>query len=82
MKTSHFLGGLTLGVLVGGGLAYLIATDPQKRVQRFLKDVLGEAKCKCGCSCGEDCKCGCSSGNECDCGCQGAEGAGGGTEKE
>ena len=41
MKASYFLSGLALGVLAGGAIGYLIASDPRKRakIQRFIDDV-------------------------------------------
>lgn len=41
MKTKHYLGGLTLGALIGVGIGYWIATDPKKRrkIGRFINDV-------------------------------------------
>ncbi|GHT48887.1 hypothetical protein FACS189440_13500 [Bacteroidia bacterium] len=41
MKASYYLSGLALGVLIGGGLGYLIASDPKKKakIQHFLDNV-------------------------------------------
>jgi uncharacterized membrane-anchored protein YhcB (DUF1043 family) len=43
MKTKYCLGGLFLGILIGGTIGYLIASDPKKRaiIQRFFDDVEG-----------------------------------------
>lgn len=60
MKVSHYLSGLTLGLLVGGIIGYRTAMDPRNRVQirRFftgvgdkVKDMGERAKEMCGCSC-------------------------------
>lgn len=58
MKASHYLSGLTLGLLVGGVIGYRIAMDPRNRVKirQFLSDaedrvreVGDKVKCACGC---------------------------------
>jgi gas vesicle protein len=43
MKTKYYLGGLFLGVLIGGAIGYMIASDPKKRaiIQRFFDDMEG-----------------------------------------
>jgi gas vesicle protein len=43
MKTKYCLGGLFLGVLIGGAIGYIIASDPKKRaiIQRFFDDLEG-----------------------------------------
>jgi hypothetical protein len=44
MKSSNLLGSLALGVLIGGGIGYLIASDPKKKekVQGFIDNVEGK----------------------------------------
>jgi hypothetical protein len=54
MKKSSFLGGAVLGALIGGGIGYLIANDPEKRVQRYLRDKIGNTACGCGCDCNDE----------------------------
>ena len=41
MKVGYYLGGLALGLIIGGGIGYLIASDPKKktRIDDFLGDV-------------------------------------------
>jgi len=41
MKAGYYLGGLALGLIIGGGIGYMIACDPQKRakIDDFLADV-------------------------------------------
>ena len=41
MKAGYFLGGLALGVIIGGGVGYLVASDPRKKakIDDFLADV-------------------------------------------
>ncbi|MDR0542920.1 MAG: hypothetical protein LBH19_12025 [Dysgonamonadaceae bacterium] len=43
MKTKYYVGGLFLGILIGGTIGYLIASDPKKRamIQRFFDDMEG-----------------------------------------
>lgn len=41
MKTGYCLGGLALGLIVGAGVGYLIASDPRKKakIDGFFEDV-------------------------------------------
>ena len=41
MKTGYYLGGLALGLILGGSIGYLIATDPKKRrkINDFFSDL-------------------------------------------
>jgi hypothetical protein len=41
MKAGYYLGGLALGLIIGGGIGYMIACDPQKRakIDDFLADI-------------------------------------------
>lgn len=41
MKAGYYLGGLALGLIIGGGIGYMIACDPEKRakVDDFLTGV-------------------------------------------
>ncbi|MDR2682617.1 MAG: hypothetical protein LBB64_01955 [Dysgonamonadaceae bacterium] len=43
MKTKDCLGGLLLGIVIGGAIGYIIASDPKKRaiIQRFFDDIEG-----------------------------------------
>jgi hypothetical protein len=51
MKAGYYLGGLTLGLLVGAGIGYIIASDPEKRakVQGFFDEVEDKVKTKFPC---------------------------------
>lgn len=46
MKAKQYVNGLSLGLLVGGGIVYYITTNPRKRrkVQRFIDNVEEKAK--------------------------------------
>lgn len=41
MKASYYLGGLALGLIIGGGIGYMVATDPKKRrkINRMLTEI-------------------------------------------
>ena len=43
MKSGNFLGGLTLGLLLGGGIGYVLGMDSEKKNQllHFISDKLG-----------------------------------------
>ncbi len=51
MKTSHFLGGLAVGALVGVGVGYILGTDAEKRKQwlYLLGDKVSQFKGKLTC---------------------------------
>jgi hypothetical protein len=51
MKAGYYLGGLTLGLIVGAGIGYLIASDPERRakVQGFFDEVEDKVKTKFPC---------------------------------
>jgi|GEM_PF-3263083 len=40
MKAGYYLGGLALGLIIGGGIGYMIASDPKKKakIDDFLAD--------------------------------------------
>ncbi|MDH8701597.1 hypothetical protein M2138_000944 [Dysgonomonadaceae bacterium PH5-43] len=57
MKASYYLGGLALGILAGGVVGYIVASNPRNRVRvrRFFndvedkaKDISDKVKCACG----------------------------------
>lgn len=47
MKTGHFLGGLALGLLMGGGIGYIMGMDSERKNQmlHFISSKLGLEDC-------------------------------------